>query len=53
MAVDETARVLEFLRDVRSCTSCTGGVGVRAGVSLGRFDFPKMGIMEVEVDDQI
>ena len=51
MAVDETARALEFLRDARSCTSCTGGVGVRAGLSLGRFDLPKMGI--IEVDDQI
>ena len=51
MAVDETARALAFLRDARSCTSRTGGVGIRAGVSLGRFDLPKTGI--IEVDDQI
>jgi len=51
IAVDEMARALEFLRDARSCASCTGGVGVGAGVSLGRFDVPKMGMMEV--GDQI
>ena len=48
MAVDETARALEFLRDARSCASCTGGVGVRAGASLGCFDLPKMDIMEAD-----
>ena len=51
MAVDETARALEFLRDARSCTSSTGGVRVGAGVSLGRFDLLRMGI--IEMDDQI
>jgi len=51
MAVDETARALEFLRDARFCTSSTGGVGSETEISLGCFDLPKMGIMEV--DDKI
>jgi len=48
MAVDETARALEFLRDVRFCASSTGGVGSETEISLGRLDLPKMGIMKVD-----
>ena len=45
MAVDEIARVLELLRDVRFRTSSGGGVGVGTEISVGSFDLRKRGII--------
>ena len=51
MAVDETASVLELLRDVRFRTSSGGGVGVETEISVGSFNLRKRGIM-TKVKDQ-
>ena len=52
IAVDEMASALEFLRDVRLCTSSVGGVGVETDMSAGGFDLRNRGNM-MEAGGQI
>ena len=51
MAADETARALEFLRDVRFCISSAGDVGVETERSAGCFNLRRR--VMVKVGDKI
>lgn len=50
IAVDETASALGFLRDVRLCTSSSGGEGVETEISTGGFDLRNL---DMKVGDKI
>jgi len=48
MVADKAASALESLREVRSCTSSAGGVGVGVGVPARCFDLRKRDIAKMD-----